>query len=142
MVMFPIGFLAAKRLLSQNLSSMLNHAMYQHWIPGFDFRLFRNFNHLMFTDDLILVPRASRLVAKSCRLCLAMYKDLTGQTTNLSKSTIHLPSLIDKKVCKAIIGILGMKVGSYSFKYLGCLIGPKRVFVLLLYIRCVESLMQ
>lgn len=46
---------------------------------------------------------------------------------NVSKSTIHFPSWPNKKVCKAVVNILGMTTGSYPFKYLGCLIGPKHL---------------
>lgn len=106
---------------------MLNHALRQNWIPSFDSRLTRNLNHLMFTDDLIIVSRASRSVAKACKPCLNIYTDLTGQTSSDSKSTIHFPTWTNKKLCKAIVSILGMKVGSFPLKYLDCLICPKRV---------------
>lgn len=79
-------------LISQNLSAMLNHALYQNWIPGFDGRLNVNFNHLMFTDDLIIVTRASRSAARACRVCLDTYRDLTGQMPNANKSNIYFPS--------------------------------------------------
>lgn len=81
----------------------------------------------MFTDDLIIVSRASRSVAKACKPCLNVYTDLTGQTSSDSKSTIHFPTWTNKKLCKAIVSILGMKVGSFPLKYLDCLICPKRV---------------
>ena len=63
-------------LVSQNLSSMLNHAMGLNMVPGFDHRLNRNLNHLMFADDLIIITRASRRDARNCSLCLDIYKRL------------------------------------------------------------------
>lgn len=114
-------------LLSQNLSALLNHVLYHNSISGFNHRLCRNFNHMMFADDLIVVTRASLSVAEDCRLCLSIYKDLMWQTPNVSKSTIHFPSWTNKKVCRAIVAILHMKLGSFPFKNLGFLIGPMRI---------------
>lgn len=72
-------------LVSQNLATMLNHALQHHWIPWFDNRLNLNFNHLMFVDDLIIVMEVFRAVARVCKLCLPMYKDLIGQMANVKK---------------------------------------------------------
>lgn len=98
-------------------------------IPGFDVRLSMNFNHLMFTDDLIIITRASRATAKNCRLCLDIYKNLTKQQVNLNKSTIHVPRCCNKRITSTIKSILGMKLGHFPFKYLGVLIYPKRPIV-------------
>lgn len=57
-------------LVSQNMLALLNHALHRNWIPGFDDRLSRNFNDLIFANNLIIVTRASRAVAKACKLCM------------------------------------------------------------------------
>lgn len=44
----------------------------------------------MFLDDLIVVTKVSRDIAKACKICLSIYIDLTGQTPNVSKSSIHI----------------------------------------------------
>lgn len=53
----PLLFL----LVSQNLSTILNKAMSLDLVQSFNANLPRNFNHLMFADDLILVTRAFRV---------------------------------------------------------------------------------
>lgn len=83
----------------------------------------------MFADDLIIVSRASRSVARACKLCLNIYTDLTSQTPNVNKSAIHFPTWANKKLCRTISDFLGMKMGCFPFKYLGAFIGPKRVNV-------------
>lgn len=50
-------------LTSQTLTTILNKALHLNMIQGFSNSLSRNFNHLIFADDLILVTSASR---KSC----------------------------------------------------------------------------
>lgn len=49
-------------LISQNLSSMLNFALRQNMIPGFNQNLNHNFNHLMYADDLEIQPATSNCV--------------------------------------------------------------------------------
>lgn len=60
-------------LVSQNLTAILNHALEIGMLPGFDNRLSQNFNHLMHADDLILVSKASRIVARNIKFCLSIY---------------------------------------------------------------------
>ena len=86
-----------------------------------------NFYHLIFVDDLVIVSRASRATARASKLYLAIYNDLTSQFPNLINSTIHLPGWFNSRIDKAIADILGMKIDQYRFKYLGCLISPKRL---------------
>ncbi|XP_039134322.1 uncharacterized protein LOC120271710 [Dioscorea cayenensis subsp. rotundata] len=78
-------------LASQNLSAILNHALYINFIPGFDARLTRNINHLMFTDDLIIISKASRQSARNILFCLNLYATISGQNPNLNKSAFFLP---------------------------------------------------
>lgn len=44
-----------------------------------------NINHLMFTDDLILITMASRKSVRISLFCLNMYANITGQKPNLLK---------------------------------------------------------
>lgn len=57
-------------LVSQNLTTILNKALHLDMIHSFNENLSKNFNHLMFTDDLILVTKASRKMPEivSCTL--------------------------------------------------------------------------
>lgn len=94
--------------------------------PRFDERLNTNFNHLVFVDDLIIITRAPRIAARNCKLCPDIYSKLIGQQENPDKSTTIWGN---SRVSSAIKTILGMKLGSFLFKYLGGLISPKRLLV-------------
>ncbi|XP_039118053.1 uncharacterized protein LOC120253920 [Dioscorea cayenensis subsp. rotundata] len=79
-------------LVSQNLSAILNRALQLDMIHGFNQNLSKNFNHLLFADDLILITKATRRNARNCLLCLNVYQNLTGQKQNLSKSALYVRS--------------------------------------------------
>lgn len=98
-------------------------------IHGFNANLPKNFNHLMFADDLILVTKASRHKARYCLICLNLYENLTGQKPNLLKSAIYVPSWCNRKLSNAISRILGIKLGTFPFKYLGIPISPKHLSI-------------
>ena len=53
-------------LVSQNLTNIVNFAMNKGYVPSFDSWLRANFNHMLFVNDLIIVSRASRAMARSC----------------------------------------------------------------------------
>lgn len=114
-------------LIVQNLTSMLNFAMANNMIPGFNSGLSNNFNHLMYVDNLILITQASRKISRNVKLCLSIYGILTGQKLNNSKSEIIFPSRFNMRLKNSISRILGYKVGSFSFNYLGILISPKKL---------------
>ena len=84
-------------------------------VPGFDRGLALNLNDLMFADDLIIITSASRSANGNYKLCLDIYRDLTGQRANLSKSSIHLHGWCNRKVSSAIKSILGMNLGYFPF---------------------------
>lgn len=50
-------------LVTQNLSTIMSHALLLYMILGLDFDLRFNFDQVMFTDDLILITKASKLKA-------------------------------------------------------------------------------
>lgn len=62
-------------LVTQNLSAIFNWDLNLEMVPRFDGRLSKNFNHLMFTDELIIISKSSRATAKNCKLCLDIYKN-------------------------------------------------------------------
>ena len=102
-------------LISHNLTVMLNFGLRNNMIPGIDIRLNNNFNHLMFADDLIIITRASRSVAKYCKLYLDIYRKLTSQSPNFCKSTIHLPTWRHRRIISAIKNSLGMEIRFFPF---------------------------
>lgn len=75
-------------LITQNLSTILNHVLRINFLSGFDPNLPKNFNHLMFADDLILITNASRLAARNILFCLNLYASISGQKANTLKSAI------------------------------------------------------
>lgn len=116
-------------LISQNLSSMLNFALRQNMIPGFNQNLNHNFNHLMYADDLILITRANRNTARNIKLCLNIYRKLTGQFPNSSKSAIYFPSWFNLRVFASICSILAFPSANFPITYLGILVSPKRLAI-------------
>lgn len=68
----------------------------------------------MFVNDLIIVTRVTRVAARNCKLCLDIYRDLTGQKVNHSKSTVHFPNWLNKNLRVAINSSLGMNVGPFQ----------------------------
>lgn len=48
----------------------MNYALRLNMVHGYDSRLSHNFNHLLFADDLVIITRTFRKVAKYCRFCL------------------------------------------------------------------------
>lgn len=116
-------------LVAQNFSSIMNRALSMNMIPGFDCNLRSNFNHLLFADDLILITRATRSVARNIIVCLAVYSRLTGQCANLSKSQVFLPSWFNSRVASSICSILDLPLSTFPLLYLGILISPKKLSV-------------
>ncbi|XP_039119158.1 uncharacterized protein LOC120255390 [Dioscorea cayenensis subsp. rotundata] len=112
-------------LVSQNLTSILNFALANDFVPGFDMRLHVNFNHLMFADDLVIISQASHKSARFIKLCFDFYGKISGQVPNASKSAIYFPSWANKRVANRICSILNFSAGSFPFKYLGILISAK-----------------
>ena len=60
-------------LVSQNLTTIFNYTLNIGMIPGFDDRLQHNFNHLMYANDLLIISKASRNVARNIRFCFSLY---------------------------------------------------------------------
>lgn len=123
-VLYPPFFFL---LITQNLSVILKKALAIDLVQGFNNNLHKNFNHLMFTDDLILITNASRKIARNCLMCLNPYHYLRGQKSNPTKSNLFLPSWCNQTLARGIFRILGISQGSFPFTYLGDPISPKRL---------------
>lgn len=121
--------------MTQNLTALLNYALRLDMILGFNPVLPHNFNHLMYADDLVLITKASRDVARNVRVCLPIYSKVTSQNPNNNKSFFFFcPKWYNKKVAKSIRIILAFTIGSYPFTYLGIVISlsklPASIFLL------------
>ncbi|XP_039138822.1 uncharacterized protein LOC120276159 [Dioscorea cayenensis subsp. rotundata] len=114
-------------IVSQNLTSILNHAQNLGMIPGFCNLLKYNFNHLMYADDLILITHASRRIARNINLCLSIYSNISGQCPNVNKSAVFFPSWFNSRVTKSISSILNFNIASFPLTYLGVFVSPKRL---------------
>lgn len=111
-------------LVTQNLSIILNHALHTDFLCRFDSNLSHNINHFMFTDDLILISKASRMSAINIMFCIKLYANISDQNPNHNKSAIYLPSWFNSKVSKSISSILDFKLVKFPFTYLGAPISP------------------
>lgn len=58
-----------------------------------------------------------------------LYHTLTGQKPNLLKSALYVPSWCNRRLATAISRILGIKLGTFPFTYLGVPISPKRLTI-------------
>lgn len=114
-------------IASQNLTAILNKSLEIDMVLSFNSNLSKNFNHLMYADDLILITKANRKTARNWKLCLDIFAHLSGQVSNPSESTIYFPSWINKRLEKSIPNILDFKKGDFPFTYLGVLIVFKKL---------------
>lgn len=85
-------------LVSQNLTALLNYALKLGIIPGFNPDLHHNLSHLMYTDDLVLITKSFRSVARNINFSLSIYPKLTGQKPNQNKSAVFLLSWLNKNL--------------------------------------------
>lgn len=122
-------------LVSQNLTTLLNFALRNQMIPGFNPNLRHNFNHLMYADDLILISHDSRKVARNIKLCFSIFENLTSQCANNSKSEIFFPSHFNCRLKKSICDILDFKVGSFPFIYIKILISHEIIYPFLIFLQ-------
>ncbi|KAJ0960949.1 hypothetical protein J5N97_001161 [Dioscorea zingiberensis] len=114
-------------MVSQVLTIILNKAENLQLFNGVRIKANLNINHTLYADDLLICGKATRKNARSIMMCMELYKSLTGQRPNLTKSDLFLPSWINKRVKLAIVEILKVRQSSFPFKYLGCWISPFRV---------------
>lgn len=97
-------------------------------IPSFDHRLEHNFNYLMYANDIILISKAFRMVAKNIKLCLFIYSNLTSQKLKFSKSVVYFPSWLNRKLTRSIYNALEFNVVTFPFTDLSVIISPGRLY--------------
>lgn len=93
-------------------------------LPNVNSRL----THLQFADDVLLFVDGNEDAIRGVKKVLQCFQLLTGMKVNFNKSTLHGYSQ-DDPTLHAWAGILGCRVGNFSFKYLGATLGssPKSI---------------
>ncbi|KAJ0981969.1 hypothetical protein J5N97_010224 [Dioscorea zingiberensis] len=114
-------------MVSQILTNILNKAESLNLLKGIRINETLHVNHTLYADDLFICGLASRKNARSIKMCLELYKTITGQRPNMSKSDLFFPTWVNSRIKKAIIEILDIKQKTFLFKYLGSLISPFRI---------------
>ena len=104
--------------MSQNLTVILNHARSLGMFPDFDTKLTNNFNHLMYAENLILISKASKPVAKNIKLCVSIYFKFISKNPNNSKSVIYFPKWLNKRLTRSISNTLDFNIGTFLSIYL------------------------
>ena len=94
--------------------SISNHAMSPNMIPELGSCLSYNFNHRMYVDDLIIITRASRKFAHTCRFCLDLNSKLMGKQLICTNQLYTF--LVD--LITGYLGALGVSMG-FPCTYLG-----------------------
>lgn len=80
-------------LVSQNLTALLNYALKYGKVTPCPL-----LSHLMYTDDLVLITKSFRSVARNINFSLSIYPKLTGQKPNQNKSAVFLLSWLNKNL--------------------------------------------
>lgn len=78
--------------------------------------------YLFFTDDTLLFSEASKTALHNIRCILLSFYSVPGLNINLAKS-----ELVDKSDASSLSTILGCKCLNLPIKYLGLLLGAKRI---------------
>ena len=76
-------------------------------------------SHLLFADDLILFAKATSSEEIILNSCLESYSRCSGQSINISKSSIHFSKNTTTSTINNISGIFPFKIASIFSKYLG-----------------------
>ena len=84
-------------------------------------------SHLLFADAYLLVCRARLDACSAMRDVLQVYCAISGQSVNLSKSSVHLSLSIHKRHGRLLAKCLGMKWVGDPWKYLRVPITGKRL---------------
>ena len=87
--------------------SILNHAMPPNMIPELGSCLSYNFNHRMYVDDLIIITRASRKFAHTCRFCLDLNSKLMGKQLICTNQLYTFLSWLNHRLSRSIRHIHG-----------------------------------
>lgn len=100
-----------------------------HMIIGFNNNLPCNFNHLMYTDDLVIITKAFGKMTYNCETFISIYPSFTWKNPNISKSIIFFPNWFNERVAKSISNILKFKISNHLYAYLGISISLKKLHV-------------
>jgi hypothetical protein len=76
-------------------------------------------SHLLFANDLILFAKATSAEVITLNFCLELYSHWSGQSTNISKLSIHFSKNTDITTINSISGIFPFKRASIFSKYMG-----------------------
>ena len=76
-------------------------------------------SHLLFADDLILFAIVTSKEVFNLNSCLELYNRWSGQSINISKSSIHFSKNTTTSTINSISGIFPFKRASIFSKYLG-----------------------
>jgi hypothetical protein len=82
-------------------------------------RSYAPISHLLFADDLILFAKATSEEANTLKSCLELYSRWSGQSINISKSSIHFSKNTATSTANSISGIFPFKRAPIFSKHLG-----------------------
>jgi hypothetical protein len=116
LVQYPFLFILSSEVLSQLL--------FQRESQGFfrGIKIVQNcfpISHLLFADDLILFAKSTSAEENTFKSVVAQYYGWSGQSINISKSSIHFSKNMAPSVIHSICGIFPYKRALNSSKYLG-----------------------
>ncbi|XP_042972967.1 uncharacterized protein LOC122304769 [Carya illinoinensis] len=116
-------------LVSEVLSSLLNHAERNRRIHGFPIgRGQININHLLFADDCLLFCRAKAEEWATIKYLLSIYEGASGQKINKDKTSIYFSANTKPEAKDYILGLAGTRATKCYERYLGLpsLVGRSR----------------
>ena len=76
-------------------------------------------SHLLFTDDSLLLFRATGVESSSIRRVLLTYEMISGQAVNFQKSSIFFRPNVDSSVKNTILTVLGVSSSIDTGRYIG-----------------------
>lgn len=107
-------------LCAEVLSHMMNQAMTDRSLLGIKIaNQAPPVNHLLFADDSLFFSLANRKAALKLKKIFKLYEDVSGQSINLSKSSILFGSKVKAHVKTQMRNILGIHNEGGIGKYLG-----------------------
>lgn len=107
-------------LCAEVLSHMMNKAMENRSLMGIKIAVTAPpVNHLLFADDSLFFSLANIKAAKQLKKIFSEYEDISGQSINLSKSSITFGSKVRAEVKTQLRNVLGIHNEGGIGKYLG-----------------------
>ncbi|KAK6775816.1 hypothetical protein RDI58_026817 [Solanum bulbocastanum] len=113
----PTLFIIAAEVLSRSLNKLFEDQEFRGYgMPKWSPKI----NHLSYADDTILFCSGQPKSMRKMMTILKRYELVSGQLINLDKSLVHLHEKIPIGVSYQIRKIIGIRMGSFPFTYLGC----------------------